>query len=67
MRDPARIEKLLARLAAVWREHPDLRLGQLVVDVVNAAEPAPTIFYVEDDEFLRRLELFAGRQRELRP
>ncbi len=44
-RDPGRIDGALAVLAAAWRAHPDLRLGQLVV---NAAGDADS-FYVEDD------------------
>jgi hypothetical protein len=57
-RDPARIARILARLARHWHAHPDLRLGQIVVNATKAAiagagsfERPLTIndvFYVED-------------------
>lgn len=46
-RDPARIPVILDLIRQVWEESPDMRLGQLVVNVTN--EPNP--FYVEDDVF----------------
>ncbi len=47
MRDPARIEPLLAELAVYWKAHADLRLGQLLWAVCGR-DP----FAVEDDEWL---------------
>jgi hypothetical protein len=51
-RDPARLERMLAKLALVWGAHPDLRLGQLVVNITGTSDP----FSVEDDETERRLD-----------
>lgn len=47
-RDPERIDRILSKLRRVWRRHPDWRLGQLIVNVMGAAE-SPAIFYPEDD------------------
>jgi hypothetical protein len=45
-RDPARINVLIEQLRVVWEEHPEMRLGQLLV---NLCDPNPNpIFYVED-------------------
>jgi hypothetical protein len=45
-RDPARIDVLLQQLERVWKQHPDQRLGQLLV---NLLDPEPNrLFYVED-------------------
>ncbi len=55
MRDPARIEDVLAALRAAWVEAPDLRLGQLIVNAVCPKEPCPEVFYAEDDLLLQRL------------
>lgn len=30
MRDPIRIDPILAKLRAYWTAHPDMRLGQIV-------------------------------------
>lgn len=39
MRDAERIAPMLELLGAVWQEHPDWRLGQLVCNVAVAADP----------------------------
>lgn len=53
MRDPARIDRILAALAEHWKANPDLRLGQIVVNLTRATAAghftAPEVFYVEDD------------------
>lgn len=45
-RDPARIDSVLTALRFYWNRNPDLRLGQIVVNMVGNRDP----FYVEDDE-----------------
>jgi uncharacterized protein YihD (DUF1040 family) len=35
MRDPNRIDEVLAEVKRVWAKHPDLRLGQLIGHAVN--------------------------------
>jgi len=57
MRDPRRIGKLCERLAAAWRYVPDMRLGQLMIDVftlIKGRDP----FYIEDDEMIELVEKF---------
>lgn len=48
MRDPNRIKRILAALEAKWQQHPDFRLGQLLIAVVGAHPNYPDLFYVED-------------------
>lgn len=48
MRDPARIDRILAALRAAWVEHPDLRLGQLIVNAIRPSRPCPQVFLAED-------------------
>lgn len=57
MRDPKRIDEILNELREFWTANPDLRLGQLVVNVVNPKVPSPEVFYVEDEEFRARLQI----------
>lgn len=45
MRDANRIEPMLAELKKVWEKHPDLRLGQLICNII----PKDKLYYVEDD------------------
>ncbi len=44
MRDPDRIDPALQLLGEVWKQCPDLRLGQLIVNVLQPKGPAPQIF-----------------------
>ena len=44
-------QKIIALLAELWEANPDLRLGQLMVNVVRG-DP----FYIEDRAMLARLE-----------
>lgn len=53
MRDPERIRPMLDELEKLWRENPDLRLGQLLVITATAARVTP--FYVEDDVLLQTI------------
>lgn len=52
MRDPERISGILASVEELWRKHPDMRLGQLVSNLMSGDQ---SIFYVEDDVLYRKL------------
>lgn len=52
MRDPKRIEKVLAVLRARWLMTPDLRLGQLLI---NLSADLEDLYFCEEDELVRRL------------
>lgn len=56
MRDPARIDKIIERLRALWYMNPDSRLGQLVFNVAARARPGKDIFFIEDDVMLDGIE-----------
>ena len=55
MRDPQRIDDVLAALREAWLESPDLRLGQLLINAVRPSAPCPEVFYVEDEVMLSGL------------
>lgn len=58
MRDPARISVMLNALHEVWARNPDMRLGQLLLNVANSEAPCPELFYIEDEHLLRNLNKF---------
>ena len=58
MRDTNRIKPILKELEILWLENPDLRLGQIVLVIAKTEVPNPQLFYMEDDEFLIKLEEF---------
>ena len=52
MRDPKRIEKVLADIKAIWEKYPDMRLGQLIGNVLEG----PSLYYVEDESLVNALK-----------
>lgn len=62
MRDPERITAVLNEPRKVWEKNPDLRLGQIIVNMVQAENSSPEIFYFEDDVLLLRLKGFLETQ-----
>jgi len=54
MRDTNRIWPFCNELATLWSKHPDLRFGQIVVNLIRQAqaEGIRDIFFLEDDEML---------------
>lgn len=55
MRDPARIPKLLAKLQGYWETNSDLRLLQLLLNLMGDKEQ-DELFYLEDDEVEQALD-----------
>ena len=51
MRKPERIPEILYDVQRVWEAFPDLRLGQLILNVI----PETALYYMEDDELVHRL------------
>lgn len=51
-RDPRRIARVLEKLALFWEGSPDLRLGQVIVNLTGRSDP----FYVEDDRLEAALD-----------
>ena len=54
MRDPSRIDKVLAALGDTWKQNPDLRLGQLLLNVYRD----PALYYIEDDQLVNGVKHF---------
>jgi len=55
MRDPARIDRILKLVEKLWRDSPDLRLTQLIMNVLHMnSDP----YYVEDDRIEEALKSF---------
>lgn len=55
MRDPKRIARMVELLGEVWAKVPDWRLTQLVINASDTHHDCGPVFYLEDDEFERRL------------
>lgn len=51
-RDPGRINAVLTELELVWRQYPDMRLGQLLTNVCGRVP----LFSIEDEMILERLQ-----------
>ena len=58
MRDPARIPTILEKLNAVWQKYPDIRFGQLIINLYSQIPTSEEkvrgsvdFFSVEDPDF----------------
>lgn len=60
MRDIGRIDKVLKEVGEVWKQVPDLRLGQLLLNVLQD----PALYQVEDDQLILRLKEFYKRSED---
>lgn len=53
MRDPRRIEPILKLIREIWNNQPDLRLTQLIMNVLGIHKDP---YYIEDDILLEKLQ-----------
>ena len=59
MRDPKRIDVILQEIGAIWRKYPDMRLGQLIGNVLEG----PSLYYVEDSSLVKALkDMYEGAE-----
>lgn len=58
MRDSTRIDIILEEIKLIWKEVPDLCLGQLLLNVLQD----PALYYVEDTELVKYLKAFYVRE-----
>ena len=61
MRDPKRIKKILKALENRWTEFPDLRFGQLLINL-GVCEDDMRLWTLQDDITLKHLEDFTWQQ-----
>lgn len=54
-RDPERIDKVLDKVKDYWKEHPDLRLGQLIF-IMASRHGHKDSFYIEDEALVREIQ-----------
>ena len=57
IRKRGRISPVIRKLEEVWREHPDLRLGQLLINCAGDKD----LFNLEDDELMEAMERFGDK------
>lgn len=63
MRDPNRIDRILEKLCAIWKTQPDMRLGQLLVNVLRPSQPCPQVFYAEDTFAEKQIDAYPNGER----
>ncbi len=57
MRDPRRIERMIQQLEFAWSAFPDMRLGQLLLNITRA-ENTSSLWNLEDDQIEQQLDSF---------
>ena len=59
MRDPKRIDVILQEISDIWHKYPDMRLGQLIGNVLEG----PSLYYVEDSSLVKALkDMYEGAE-----
>lgn len=56
MRDPKRIYIIADELVHHWVKYPDLRLGQIISNVMHGC--GTDLFYIEDEELLEKIKKY---------
>lgn len=54
MRDINRIKPTIDKLEGLWLSNPNIRLGQLIMNIISLEDPNSKLFYIEDNEFLKK-------------
>lgn len=62
MRDINRIDKFCNELAKYWKQAPDLRFGQLILNIFSVCKKDP--WFCEEDEMLKVFEEFFKKEEE---
>jgi len=62
MRDRDRMESILVKIMNGWQCVPDLRLGQLLINVTTLAKKE--LYYIEDKELANLVSKFLGGIKE---
>jgi hypothetical protein len=52
-------QQLLKSITNVQAKYPELRLGQLLINVLNLQQPCPELFHVEDNVLAEKLSQFS--------
>lgn len=55
-RDKERIDEVLDELETYWKDHHDMRLGQILSNISQRENSSNDPFYMEDDTLLSALE-----------
>ena len=63
MRDPKRIPKILNELKEIWSSFPDLRLGQLLLNVLENQ----AFYYIEDEAIIKILRHHYSEVKNIEP
>jgi uncharacterized protein YihD (DUF1040 family) len=57
-------KELLETIKKVWAKYPDLRLTQLLVNVIKPSESCSEIYYVEDNRLIELLNELTAEEAE---
>lgn len=73
MRDPKRIPEILDELKGIWGAFPDLRLGQLIINVIdsqmsgNSIEVDQSFYYIEDEKLIQHFRNYLSEVKYIEP
>ncbi|MBA6414946.1 hypothetical protein H4J50_02850 [Colwellia sp. 6M3] len=62
--EPNIAKELLETIEKAWAKYPDLRLTQLLVNVIKPSESCSEIYYVEDSKLVKLLNELTAEELE---
>lgn len=65
MRDVNRIKPFLSKIEEYWLKNQDLRFGQIVMNIIQSETSNSQIYYIEDDNFFRKIKRFSKGQKTI--
>ena len=60
--EPNTAKEVLETIEKVWAKYPDLRLTQLLVNIIKPSESCSEIYYVEDSKLIKLLNELAAEE-----
>ncbi len=65
MRDKNRIKPILEKLENYWLQNPDLRLGQIILNVIVPQSSHSEVYYLEDEKFEEKLDEYISKNKTI--
>jgi uncharacterized protein YihD (DUF1040 family) len=65
MRELKRIEPILALIQQIWKEDPELRLCQLLLNAIRPHDACSELYALEDSTLYRKLEHYHNQMQHV--
>lgn len=64
---PEQKRAVIERIYFAWLDHPELRLGQLIINSIHPGLRCPDVFYIEDETLAASVAVFSSKTNDRDP